>query len=91
MVPTTGTLELYLTAATYEQLRGLRGIGWRPDEPNTILRVLPSDLPDLAVDTIIGTGLVLVAAAAADLLDHGDDRGTLGARELLTPRTGSHS
>jgi hypothetical protein len=83
VVTVDAPLDLYVSSASFEQLRGASGIRWEPDEPNVVLHVLPAELPDSAVEMMLGGPVVPVAAAAADLLDQGDQRAVLAATELL--------
>ncbi|QUF02633.1 hypothetical protein KCV87_24680 [Actinosynnema pretiosum subsp. pretiosum] len=72
-------VELYLPPEAEAELRGRRGIGWDPVDPNVVLRVLPP----LPWGGLLADGVVPKAVAAADLLDLGDDRSRRAAGELL--------
>lgn len=73
-------VELYLTPDAHTALRARRGIGWDSPSPNTVLRVVPDELP---LHEAFATGVVPRAVAAADLLDRGDDRSRSAAAGLL--------
>ncbi|WP_367139191.1 hypothetical protein [Saccharothrix sp. HUAS TT1] len=75
--------ELYLAPAAFVALRGMKGIGWQSTSPDVSLRVVPHGLPDALVSRIVGEVAVSSGAAAADLLDLGDDRSRHAAAELL--------
>ncbi|HVK25278.1 MAG TPA: hypothetical protein VM677_28300 [Actinokineospora sp.] len=77
------TVDLYVSSAVYEELRGAKGIRWDSEDPTVIVRVLSAELAVSALAMILGKPVVPVAAAAADLLDQGDERAVHAASELL--------
>jgi excisionase family DNA binding protein len=82
LIATQSPVELYATTQAYEQILTWRGVNWDSHDPNAMLRVLPMDLPEAAIGWIMDL-TVPMAVAAADLLDHGDERSVLAARDLL--------
>lgn len=84
--PVEATLDLYASADVFQRVRSMRGIRWGPEEPNVVLRILP-DLPASAVAAVLGAPVVPIAAAAADLMDEGDERAVLAAAELMRMAT----
>lgn len=75
--------ELYLTPATFHEVRDLPGIGWNSSSPNLILRVLPDELPGEVIASLTEADVVPLEVAAADLLDQADERAGRVAAELL--------
>ncbi|GLZ37835.1 helix-turn-helix domain-containing protein [Actinokineospora sp. NBRC 105648] len=78
VVSSADSVELYLTSDAHVALRERGGIGWDSASPNAVLRVV-----GVPLDEVFSAGVVPLAAAAADLLDQGDDRSQRAAAELL--------
>lgn len=77
--------EFYISAAVLANLKDTKGIRWNSPETeaNVIVRVVPPTLSAATIAEILGQPLAPLAAAAADLLDRGDDRSVSAATALL--------